>query len=152
MRNNNGKYTILETVGLIVCFIIFAFVCDFFTPRCRYLFCDEQVEKRGEYCYTHKHEIDYAKSHPCYYPNCSKARINTIYCKFHSEIMNYDKYHGNNSSSSQINTTGSSSTHKNNHGNKMPDCDDYDNYEDFMDDWDGYMPDGSDAEDYWEDW
>lgn len=23
---------------------------------------------------------------------------------------------------------------------------------DFMDDWDGYMPDGSDAEDYWENW
>lgn len=35
---------------------------------------------------------------------------------------------------------------------EMPDCDDYENYEDFMDDWDGYMPDGSDAEDYWEDW
>ena len=29
---------------------------------------------------------------------------------------------------------------------------DYKSYEDFMDDWDGYMPDGSDAEDYWEDW
>lgn len=35
---------------------------------------------------------------------------------------------------------------------EMPDCDDYENYEDFMDDWDGYMPDGSDAEDYWENW
>ena len=34
----------------------------------------------------------------------------------------------------------------------MPDCDDYDDYDDFMDDWDGFMPDGSDAEDYWEDW
>ena len=35
---------------------------------------------------------------------------------------------------------------------ELPDCDDYEGYEDFMDDWDGYMPDGSDAEDYWEDW
>lgn len=35
---------------------------------------------------------------------------------------------------------------------RMPDCDDYDSYEDFMDDWDGCMPDGSDAEDYWENW
>ena len=35
---------------------------------------------------------------------------------------------------------------------EMPDCDDCESYEDFMDDWDGYMPDGSDAEDYWEDW
>ena len=35
---------------------------------------------------------------------------------------------------------------------EMPDCDDYDSYEDFMDDWDGNMPDGSDAEDYWENW
>lgn len=34
----------------------------------------------------------------------------------------------------------------------MPDCDDYEDYEEFMDEWDGYMPDGSDAEDYWEDW
>ena len=36
--------------------------------------------------------------------------------------------------------------------NELPDCGDYESYEDFMDDWDGYMPDGSDAEDYWEDW
>ena len=35
---------------------------------------------------------------------------------------------------------------------ELPDCDDYEGYEDFMDDWDGYMPDGSNAEDYWEDW
>ena len=35
---------------------------------------------------------------------------------------------------------------------EMPDCDDYDSYDDFMDDWDGCMPDGSDAEDYWENW
>lgn len=35
---------------------------------------------------------------------------------------------------------------------ELPDCDDYESYEDFMDDWDSYMPDGSDAEDYWEDW
>ena len=34
----------------------------------------------------------------------------------------------------------------------MPDCDDYESYEEFMDDWDGDMPDGSDAEDYWEEW
>ena len=25
-------------------------------------------------------------------------------------------------------------------------------YDDFMDDWEGNMPDGSDAEDYWENW
>ncbi len=35
---------------------------------------------------------------------------------------------------------------------EMPDCDDYDSFDDFMDDWDGHMPDGSDAEDYWENW
>ena len=35
---------------------------------------------------------------------------------------------------------------------EMPDCDDYEDYDDFMDDWDGCMPDGSDAEDYWENW
>ena len=35
---------------------------------------------------------------------------------------------------------------------EMPDCDDYDSFGDFMDDWDGRMPDGSDAEDYWENW
>lgn len=34
----------------------------------------------------------------------------------------------------------------------MPDCDDYVDYDDFMDEWDGCMPDGSDAEDYWENW
>ena len=25
-------------------------------------------------------------------------------------------------------------------------------FDDFMDDWDGEMPDGSNAEDYWDDW
>lgn len=35
---------------------------------------------------------------------------------------------------------------------QMPDCDDYEDYDDFMDEWDGRMPDGSDAEDYWENW
>ncbi len=34
----------------------------------------------------------------------------------------------------------------------MPDCDDYDSLDDFLDDWDGCMPDGSDAEDYWDNW
>lgn len=38
------------------------------------------------------------------------------------------------------------------HDYEMPDCDDYEDFDDFMDDWDGNMPDGSDAEDYWEDW
>lgn len=34
----------------------------------------------------------------------------------------------------------------------MPDCDDYEDFDEFMDEWDGFMPDGSDAEDYWENW
>lgn len=34
----------------------------------------------------------------------------------------------------------------------MPDCDDYESFDDFMDDWDGKMPDGSNAEDYWDNW
>lgn len=35
---------------------------------------------------------------------------------------------------------------------EMPDCDDYEDYDEFMDDWEGEMPDGSDAQDYWENW
>ena len=34
----------------------------------------------------------------------------------------------------------------------MPDCDDYEDFDEFMDEWEGRMPDGSNAEDYWENW
>ena len=35
---------------------------------------------------------------------------------------------------------------------EWPDCDDYETEDDFLDDWDGNIPDGSDAEDYWDNW
>jgi len=59
------------------------------------------------------------------------------------------------SSNSKKSGSSSSSSKKSSNKNNsydMPDCDDYEDFDDFMDNWDGCMPDGSDAEDYWEDW
>lgn len=61
---------------------------------------------------------------------------------------NKNNYDNNKKNSSYHNNYGKKSSSK----YKMPDCDDYEDFDEFMDDWDGNMPDGSDAEDYWENW
>lgn len=76
----------------------------------------------------------YCTKHTCQKSGCYKyTGDTTAYCSSHKSSK----------SSSSKNTTKKVT---------MPDCDDYDSYDDFMDDWDGSMPDGSDAEDYWENW
>lgn len=57
-----------------------------------------------------------------------KVKDNSNYCKKHSSAASRSKEA------------------------EWPDCDDYEDFEEFMDDWDGHMPDGSDAEDYWDNW
>lgn len=111
------------------------------------LYCDEH----GCYfCDNKKPAI--TGSNWCYKHTCSKngcyANIREgVYCSKHQDTANQSTSSKNNSSSSYISKYRSKKKIVN-----MPDPDDYDSYEDFMDDWDGNMPDGSDAEDYWEDW
>ena len=81
----------------------------------------------------------------CASTDCSStACYDSEYCYFHKS---YPKYIKEEPKKYYV----PKSKKKNSYNNK-PDPDDYEDYDDFMDDWDGYMPDGSDAEDYWEDW
>lgn len=110
----------------------------------------------------------------CHHGSCQKKVINgSRYCSSHTcgkgrngcyrevpganELCSSCKEKKKNASSDSTSSTrsGSVNSKKNTSSTKkqeMPDCDDYESYDDFMDDWDGDMPDGSDAEDYWEDW
>lgn len=131
--------------------------------RCKDKGCTRQAvsgPNRDGYCYKHSpknkavkckasgctnyayHGSIYCNSHECCLTSCKSKKVSgTAFCSAHKSY--------------QSKTTSSGKT-KNDSSNKkkyeMPDCDDYEDYDDFMDDWDGCMPDGSDAEDYWEDW
>lgn len=101
--------------------------------------CTNQASQRGGYCSTHK----------CKYSGCTSSAYYTSgkykgYCNNHAWQIS-----GKTTTSNKTTTKKKTSSGKK---YEMPDCDDYDSYDDFMDDWDGCMPDGSDAEDYWENW
>ena len=118
------------------------------------------------------HESIFCERHTCHRAGCNiKICRNGTYCIFHTcQGGNYgcfnkvdvsgqkcDQCKGISSYStpSKNNSDHTYRPKKNSTSHKeieMPDCDDYEDYEDFMDNWDGYMPDGSDAEDYWENW
>jgi len=134
---------------------------------CRISGCKNSVKDGQKECSGHK----------CYVAGCNRYIHYTKgekkgLCYYHgmeehsSEIKNkekksYSTYHKRNSNNPVIARSnkskyGTTTYSKNKSSGKdkyeMPDCDDYESYDDFMDDWDGNMPDGSDAEDYWEDW
>lgn len=96
-------------------------------------------------CYSYRMKSSmYCSRHTCEWTDCThKKSSNSDYCSTHErELENARKKRQQSTSSKKKATT----------EYEMPDCDDYDSYDDFMDDWDGEMPDGGDAEDYWEDW
>ena len=99
------------------------------------------------YCKDHTW---YAKETPCYVSGCTrKKQTSSSYCDYH-----YNQKYGNkkSTSSSSKSTSKKSSSSNTKKSYSMPDPDDYEDFDDFMDNWDGNMPDGSDAEDYWENW
>lgn len=100
----------------------------------------------------------YCSGHTCSSRKCNKfTKVKGKYCTEHT-----CKYSG--CTDSAYYTSGTYKGYCSKHAGKnnssyskkkkytMPDCDDYEDYDDFMDEWDGYMPDGSDAEDYWDNW
>ena len=106
------------------------------TSRCLHSGCNNKTVSGSNYCSTHK----------CKKSGCTSCGLKKYggYCS---------SSHQSKSKSSSGTTTkkkSSSTTPKKRYS--MPDCDDYEDYDDFMDDWDGCMPDGLDAEDYWENW
>ena len=124
--------------------------------------------------YSSMSSDSYEESDTCHHGSCEKKVISgSRYCSSHTcgkgrngcyrevpganELCSSCREKQKNTSSVSTSSTRSSTynTKKNTSSEKnyeMPDCDDYESYDDFMDDWDGNMPDGSDAEDYWEDW
>jgi len=108
-------------------------------PKCIKSGCNSEQASGSSYCYLHK---PYTSS-----SSYSKSSGSSSYSSGSSSKSST-------SSSSSKNTTSnySSKSYSTNKKVEMPDCDDYEDFEDFMDDWDGYMPDGSDAEDYWDNW
>ena len=128
-------------------------------PDCAVNGCESKAVSGGRYCVVHE----------CTVLNCENRCVEGgLYCINHTckETGCFNRVNARNSMCDECGKKAemkknaetshkneNSSTKKKSNGNHlMPDCDDYDSYEEFMDDWDGFMPDGSDAEDYWENW
>ena len=114
--------------------------CKYHT--CKHKNCTKKVVKGGNYCSDHTCKYDGCYS--CAYYTSGKYKG---YCTNHAWVVSGKKPSSSSSSGKKTSSNSSSSNQYD-----MPDCDDYESYEEFMDDWDGDMPDGSDAEDYWENW
>jgi len=111
------------------------------THTCHKKDCTKKIIKKSRYCSSHTCERG---SRGCY-NEVPGANAQCISCK--NKATQKDT---KTSTTKTSNSKTSSSTTKKKYS--MPDCDDYEDYDDFMDEWDGCMPDGSDAEDYWENW
>lgn len=131
---------------------------------CKYNGCTEKVSKLKKYCKAHTCQATgcnkgvktgsiYCSSHTCNTPNCHRIANKGRYCTYCSNGFEASNNSSSKKSSTKSNTKSSTkSSYSSKKKYQMPDCDDYEDYDDFMDDWDGCMPDGSDAEDYWENW
>lgn len=113
-------------------------------------------------------ELKVIEEHPwimvshCFVVDCSKPKVaNGDYCIDHTchsgfctyKVTDGGQYCDKHTEKKQPNKSSSSGSYVF-HGShtEWPDCDDYDSLEDFLDDWDGEMPNGMDAEDYWDNW
>ena len=142
--------------------------------------CNDVTSSGRSYCYTHtcrengcnKKAVNrYCSEHKCkqsgcdrrywytsgkYKGYCERCAVDNASPKAKQELYNANKKYIPEKKTTKTNNKKSNSAKNTSTSKKksstMPDCDDYDSYEDFMDDWDGNMPDGSDAEDYWENW
>ena len=175
------KYRVFFKIGLTVlaiavCLMMFVVTAAAEKNTCKADGCSQPAVKESEYCGVHKCHITgcmeksvkggYCKAHyekisknnadkkeaekkntkassTCAVKNCKKSVVKGgTYCKDHT-CTKKNCYKQKEKKALYC---------KEHLKKEMPDCDDYDCYEDFMDDWDGRMPDGSDAEDYWENW
>lgn len=96
-------------------------------------------------------KCSYCTTHTCRKENCNSGiQRGSRYCYIHTDPNQSSK-----KTTKKTTTKKKTSTSKKSKTKKkveMPDCDDYEDLDDFLDDWDGCMPDGSDAEDYWDNW
>ncbi|WP_285829614.1 hypothetical protein [Bacteroides acidifaciens] len=135
----NGLAKGLLIFGVIIIIGLIAGSVDS-KPKCIKSGCSNDQASGSSYCYLHK---PYTGSSS--YSN--KSSGSSSYSSGSSS-----KSSTSSSSSKKTTSSYSSKSYSTNKKVEMPDCDDYEDFDDFMDDWDGYMPDGSDAEDYWDNW
>lgn len=124
-------------------------------PDCKYPGCNSKAEIGHSYCGWHECTVStcdrcsvdggfYCRIHTCKEPGCTnKATEDSGRCSSCEKAYKTK------------NTSKKKTTYKYKSKSdevEWPDCDDYEDFDDFMDDWDGEMPDGSNAEDYWDDW
>lgn len=111
----------------------------------------------GSYCAAHDSckiksackTANYGGRKICKQSGCGNTASSDGYCGRHGNSSSSYKSTGKTYSKSSSSYKKSSSSKK---SYSMPDPDDYEDFDDFMDDWDGCMPDGSDAEDYYDNW
>ena len=150
MSNDSSKKTVLACV-IGVLFII-GMIGSKTPEKCKTDGCSRTTVENSRYCSIHDPFYEgarlYERNHSGSSYSSSASKTNSS-----SSSSSSSSYKSSSSSSSSSGYKSSSSS-KSSYNSKtsMPDCDDYEDYDDFMDDWDGCMPDGSDAEDYWEDW
>lgn len=132
--------------------------------KCGVLECDEYKGKDSKYCVYHTCCFNSCNRYAewdikgCAYHTCKEEDCNRwVEPEDKNKGIDYCSKHRTSKKTKAVEKKNSSSkpTYKSKQKTKeseWPDPDDYDSYEDFMDEWDGYMPDGSDAEDYWENW
>ena len=124
-------------------------------PNCQYSGCMNKAEIGHSYCALHECAVSgcqkcetagsiYCVNHTCIEPGCSnKATESSGRCSSCEKTYKTK------------NTTKTKTKYKSKSKSEeveWPDCDDYEDFDHFMDDWEGEMPDGSNAEDYWDDW
>ena len=114
-------------------------------------YCDEPAVDGDGYCSRHKCTVSgcrnpresgsyYCTRHTCSCRNCNGRVVDTANQRCEEHRLDRPR------------TSTSSLHHSSSSRIEWPDCDDYEEFDEFMDDWEGNMPDGSDAEDYWDNW
>ena len=125
--------------------------------ECAHYGCTNNAHGDSIFCRRHDPEYDDSES------GIEVHMVNYNYGNYGSIIGTSD----NNNSGRNDNNAGNRNNNRNNSNNssnnrnvdtnsdnnvEMPDCDDYEDYEEYIDDWDGVLPDGTDADDYWDNW
>lgn len=177
--DSERRETIFKIVGyLLGAWLIIGFIVSGINMKkseCAEDHCSDKAEKGGRYCAYHRRNreiiAEYDRNHPrkkersmygnsySYGSSSSSSSSKQGSTSGSSSSSKQGSTSSSSSSSKQGSASGSSSSSKSGkstiyNGTKpnMPDCDDYDSFEEFMDEWEGHMPDGSDAEDYWDNW
>ncbi len=160
MNRVNGYNMIIIRMAVVFMMVLMVVCCNnvsvnAYSSKCRHGSCQRDTITGSRFCSFHtcqKGRTNCKREVTSINEKCSVCK-NKAKNKNNSNSSNSRYSTGKNGGSS---TSGKKSTSTKSKSSKkkveMPDCDDYESFEDFMDDWDGCMPDGSDAEDYWEDW